>query len=72
MSTDHPKRPRRIGGSASTLVQQPHEEQLATLGQLSEQALAAVTVRKCIECFQGIRHFIPRCLRQEDFLQDHA
>ena len=41
------------------LIQQPHEEQLATLGQLSEQALAAVTVAKCIEWFQGIRHFIP-------------
>ena len=33
------------------LVQQPHEEQLATLDQLSEQALAAVTVGKCIQCF---------------------
>ena len=51
------------------LVQQPHEEQLATLGQLSKQALAAVTVRKCIEWFQGIRHLIPKYLQQED--RDH-
>ena len=54
------------------LVQQPHEEQLDTLGHLSEQALAAVTVGKCNESFQSIRHLIPRCLRQEDFQQDHA
>ena len=54
------------------LVQQPHEEQLATLGQLSERALAAVTVGKCIQWFLDIRHLIARCLQQEDFLQDHA
>ena len=54
------------------LVQQLHEDQLATLGQLSEQALATVTVGKCFEWFQGIRHLIPRCLRQGDFLQNHA
>ena len=30
------------------LVQQPHKERLTTLDQLSEQALAAVTVGKCI------------------------
>ena len=54
------------------LVKQPHEEQLATLGQLSEQALATVMVGKCIEWLQGIRHLISRCLWQEDFLQNHA
>ena len=35
------------------LVQHPREEQLAILGQLLKQALAAVTVGKCFEYFQG-------------------
>ena len=63
---------RKLAEVRPLLVQQPYEEQLATLGQLSKQALAAVTVEKCIEWFQVIRPLIPRCLRQEDFLQDHA
>ena len=56
------------------LVQEPHEEQLATSGRCDgcKQALTVVTVGKCIEWFQGIRHLIPGCLRQEDFLQDRA
>ena len=63
---------RELAEVSPLLVQQPHEEQLSTLGQLSEQALTDVTVGKCIGWFQGIRHLIPRCLRQEDFLQDYA
>ena len=54
------------------MLQQPHQQRLATLAQISEQNLDAITPDICRASWRQMRLLIPRCLRQEDIFQEHA
>ena len=54
------------------LLQQPHQQQLQDLCQLGEQALEEITIQKCQDWFTKTRQLIPRMVRGEDIMQNHA
>ena len=53
------------------LLEEPHARQLATLTQLSEQALVEITEEKCQNWFTGATRVIPRCITMDDIFQGH-
>jgi len=54
------------------LLHQPHQQQLSDLCQLGEQSLDSITTGMCQHWFNETRKLIPRMVRQDDILQDHA
>ena len=54
------------------MLQQPHAERLATLTQLAEQNLDAVTAELCVHSCNAIRRLVPRILQGGNILQQHA
>ena len=54
------------------MLQQRHQQRLATLAQISAQNLTAITPELCHTSWRKMRLLIPRCLRLEDIFQEHA
>ena len=47
-------------------------QQQATLVQLTTQNLAVITANKMARSSRRMARLMPRCLNQEDIVQDHA
>ena len=53
------------------LLQQPHAEQMATLTQLAELNLGAITPDMCMAFHRGTRRTFPACIQLQD-VHEHA
>ena len=53
------------------MLLQPHAQRMATLTQLGEQNMNAITIELCVDSFRSVRALIPRLLRGEEVLQQH-
>lgn len=51
------------------LLQQQHQQRLATLVQLAEQSVAVITPEKCVSWFNHTQRYLPQCLAYDDILQ---
>lgn len=54
------------------LLQQPFAQQMATLTQLAEQNMEAITQAVCAASHQRTRQIFPACIEMQDIVDDHA
>ena len=51
---------------SSRWITQAHDQRMATLAQISEQAIASVTAPKMQAAFHGMQSYLPSCFGRED------
>ena len=54
------------------ILEQPFAQQMATLTQLAEQNMAAITPEFCAACHPRTRQLFPACMEMQDILDDHV